>query len=429
MFWGPFSRSPRGIDKVDLGFHRGLVRRWPGPIWSLSSTPWGLRLFTREETARHLDVLDTVWRETAEIAEDPVFWACQDWLVDRRPRPGLIRRGRDLGMIGRLAMVLKREPFQYGRPAGEIAGKALYLNVGQSTLARPDLAAWLDRQPDMRVVALIHDVIPLDNPELVPPQNVAPFWNILHMLVRYADLVLTPSETAATSVRSRLAGIGGEQIPVFSEHLPMDDTFLSAVPVPKSRFDGPFFVCCGTVEPRKNQLFLLDVWRSLVPRLGGTTPPLVLAGHCGAGGEPVVAEIVADHELRPVVLPAEGLSSTGMRGLVQQATALLMPSLAEGFGLPPVEALSVGTVPVCSDIPVLRETSQGLGIYLPAGDVVAWREAVIELTNKSAKSSVSGFVPSAWPDYVDRVVHRLMNVLASPVYRGASSNSDRLPMS
>ncbi len=62
--------------------------------------------------------------------------------------------------------------------------------------------------------------------------------------------------------------------------------------------------------------------------------------------------------------------------LYRGATALLLPSTAEGFGYPPLEAMACGTPAVVADIPVLRETTGGAAWYCPANDVVLWRDAM-----------------------------------------------------
>jgi glycosyltransferase involved in cell wall biosynthesis len=58
------------------------------------------------------------------------------------------------------------------------------------------------------------------------------------------------------------------------------------------------------------------------------------------------------------------------------AAALVYPSRYEGFGTPPLEAWACGTPALVSDIPVLRESTEGRAVYLPAGDVDAWADAI-----------------------------------------------------
>jgi len=61
----------------------------------------------------------------------------------------------------------------------------------------------------------------------------------------------------------------------------------------------------------------------------------------------------------------------------RNAAVLLMPSEAEGFGLPMIEAMACGTCVIASDIPVLREVGGDAAIYCPVGDLEAWKDAIV----------------------------------------------------
>jgi glycosyltransferase involved in cell wall biosynthesis len=65
-----------------------------------------------------------------------------------------------------------------------------------------------------------------------------------------------------------------------------------------------------------------------------------------------------------------------LAGLYRQARAVLVPSEAEGFGLPVIEALACGAPVVASDLPVLREVGADACTYAPVGDVATWTDAV-----------------------------------------------------
>jgi alpha-1,3-rhamnosyl/mannosyltransferase len=62
--------------------------------------------------------------------------------------------------------------------------------------------------------------------------------------------------------------------------------------------------------------------------------------------------------------------------LMTGAAALVYPSLYEGFGLPPLEAVACGTPALVSDLPAVREATAGSAVLLPVGDVDVWAEAM-----------------------------------------------------
>jgi glycosyltransferase involved in cell wall biosynthesis len=90
--------------------------------------------------------------------------------------------------------------------------------------------------------------------------------------------------------------------------------------------------------------------------------------------------IAARTGLRGHVIVARSLSSPALRQVITHARALLMPSLAEGYGLPVAEALTLGTPVVASNIPSHLEVAGDCARFCPPGDVVAWDTAITRLT-------------------------------------------------
>ena len=80
--------------------------------------------------------------------------------------------------------------------------------------------------------------------------------------------------------------------------------------------------------------------------------------------------------LRPHVIEAGGLSTPGLRSLLAGARALLMPSFAEGFGLPVAEAIAAGTPVIASDIEAFREVGGDAIDYVDPLDGLGWLQAV-----------------------------------------------------
>ena len=104
--------------------------------------------------------------------------------------------------------------------------------------------------------------------------------------------------------------------------------------------EHPYFIVVGAIEQRKNLPLLLNVWTELRRRRGKQTPRLVIAGSPGRGGRPILRQLQSFGAADDVMV-ASGLPSPALRRLVVNARAVLMPSLAEGFGLPIIEALAV----------------------------------------------------------------------------------------
>ena len=94
-------------------------------------------------------------------------------------------------------------------------------------------------------------------------------------------------------------------------------------------------------------------------------------------------------KIGPFVTQVRDLSRPQLAELYRRAAVVLVPSEAEGFGLPVVEALACGAAVVASDIPALREAGGAAAVFRPVGDVAAWAATVTELLKNSAAAPPS----------------------------------------
>ena len=127
----------------------------------------------------------------------------------------------------------------------------------------------------------------------------------------------------------------------------------------------------------------------------------MVAGALARRGAPILQLLQA---AGPRVIVVANLSSPGLRLLMAHARALLMPSLAEGFGLPIIEALALGTPVLASDLPAHREAGGPFPVYLDAQDGAAWTAAIADLTGDAAaaRQRVAGYRPFTQADYFRR---------------------------
>jgi len=127
---------------------------------------------------------------------------------------------------------------------------------------------------------------------------------------------------------------------------------------------APYFVALGAVEPRKNVDLLLATWATF-----DTPPTLYLIG--------AVDSALRDRTLPTGVVVRSDVADDELAALLSGARALLFPSLAEGYGLPLLEALAAGVPVIGSELPVFRELGANIPELLPPRDVVAWRRMVL----------------------------------------------------
>lgn len=133
----------------------------------------------------------------------------------------------------------------------------------------------------------------------------------------------------------------------------------------RTQLDLPagYLLFVGTFEPRKNIAGLLKAYAALAQRLPDLTPPLVLAGTRGWRFEETMAEI-AQMNLGSRVLWREKIPQQAMPSLYALATVLVLPSFYEGFGLPALEAMACGTMPIVSNRSSLPEVTGDVGLQI-----------------------------------------------------------------
>ena len=109
------------------------------------------------------------------------------------------------------------------------------------------------------------------------------------------------------------------------------------------------------------------------------------------------------------------MPDAAMAALLRGARALLLPSLAEGFGLPLAEALALGVPVLCSDLPALRETGGEVPEYLDPRDAASWRRAILDYAADSMRRHnqlmrLAGWHAPHWNDHFE-IVDRLFSEL------------------
>ena len=260
-----------------------------------------------------------------------------------------------------------------GRMIGRMAkGPGWYLNIGHTGLSAARLAAF-SSQSEMRVAVLIHDLIPITHPDLVAPGMPARFATRLDAVRAYADLVICNSAATAGELKRHWAG--GQSPHRIVAHLGVEAALRD-----DTARDRRHVVMLGTIEPRKNHGLMLDTWEVLARDLPQDhLPQLHIIGPTGWQVDALM-ERLARHPLLGRAIHHHGpLSEAEVRRHLARAAALVFPSLAEGYGYPPLEAALAGAMPICSDLSVFRETLGNSAVYVPHQDAYSWAETIKKL--------------------------------------------------
>lgn len=374
-------RQPTGIDRVCTAYLRHFRSRARAVVQHRGL----VRVLSARDSAVLFDLLDT---------------------------PGRGARGRIARMLS-AALVT--------RPRRQAFAGWAYLNIGHTDFDLAVHREWA-RQAGVRPFYFVHDLIPVRHPEFSRPHAVRRHrGRVLRALESGAGIIL-----GSQAVRADLEAFAAERAlplpqlvvaPLAGEDLPADS---GANPVPAA----PFFLCVATIEPRKNHRLLLDLWQDLAARLGPHTPRLVLAGQTGPMTGDLLAPLAEVPGLAAHVEHRPSCPDEELAALIRNARALLMPSLAEGFGLPVVEALQVGTPVIASDLPVFREVAQGAACLVEPDDRAGWAQAILAALQEPARR-VEGFAMPRWPEHF-HVVERFIAAPQPHAGSGVTPQSERV---
>jgi len=172
-----------------------------------------------------------------------------------------------------------------------------------------------------------------------------------------------------------------------------------------------YLLYLGNLEPRKNLVMLIKAYELFVSRTNGTIPPLVLAGEPTWLSEQIFDEVrsrkLESHVIFPGYVPEHELPFW-----YAGATTFLYPSLYEGFGLPLVEAMAVGTPVLAAHAGSLPEVAGDAALLLPPHDPDAWADAlclILENDEQAMALRAKGLERAAgfsW-EHCARITHRV----------------------
>ena len=385
-------RVMTGVDRVEMAYLDQFLRD-PVPVFGLARSRYGYLLLDRGGLAKMAACLKggQEWGPVGALS-----WGGRASKVQKQSESNLRRWA-----------IARCLPVGLPRCLQTYLGQGFtYLNVGHSNLTQRVLRAM--RGQAAKVVVMVHDTIPLDYPQYQRDGSVAPFKAMLGRVGEHADLILCNSAQTAADVARHLGPDHPETLVA-----PLGVTLAAPTPVQMPKGFDPdqaFMMTLGTIEPRKNHVLLLDVWKALPEDV---RPQLLICGSRGWNNEAVFDRLDDCHQTAGPVFEMPDLSDSQIAFLLGKARAFLFPSFAEGYGLPPLEAAALGCPVICSDLPIFRELLGNNAVYLPLNDLYPWTITLAELARdpqadpQAAPSELARFVPPTWGEHFNVVLSRL----------------------
>jgi glycosyltransferase involved in cell wall biosynthesis len=239
------------------------------------------------------------------------------------------------------------------------------------------------RQPGALNVTTIYDLTCILFPEYHTPETLA-LQRAKHRFAQQeADVVIAISEATKRDIVTHLripenkirvvyAGVSSHYRP-FTDNAVLRQT-LSAFHLTPNEY----LLHVGTLEPRKNLRRLVEAYALLVKEAPAPVPELVLAGAGGWNYQEILT-LIKGLELQERVRCIGRVPAEVLPALYSGARVFVYPSLYEGFGLPPLEAMACGTPVITSNTSSLPEVVGDAGIMVSPTDVTALAEAMAGL--------------------------------------------------
>ena len=396
--------TPNGIDRIDLAYARHFLATSnfaSAAVFLCGPKPL---LLDRAEVMPLLDEIAARWQSGRNTAARPYKYVqdrllglegCQTAAKPEASREAIRDRYHPLRHL-----ILKGLLNTFSR----IPMEAIFIH----TTHYPSWYQfrWLGFRQDIKAVFFIHDLLPLQFPEYFRKSHIQEHRRAVEIFARYSRSAIVNTHVVEHDLRNFLHTTNRRDVPILVEPIPAGDQFTASINTGPEVSRTPYFVVCGTIEPRKNHILLFQVWRELSRQWGEQTPKLIVVGRRGWENENVLDLLDRSHELKKYVIEVADLPTRDMVRLFAGARALLMPSFAEGYGLPIVEARTLGTPVIASDIPVFREVAPDSTFCHPL-DGLGWLDALKDHARRNRRSTLH-FPRSSAVDYFARVEEFLL---------------------
>jgi glycosyltransferase involved in cell wall biosynthesis len=218
-------------------------------------------------------------------------------------------------------------------------------------------------------VVTIHDLYFLDAPENTQAEIRRDYPRLARQHAHRADAIVTVSAYSAGLIAQKLA-VDRERIAVCPNGAP-------AWPALERYSSAGHVLFMGTIEPRKNVSVLLEAYSRLLKHRP-SSPPLVLAGGVAPGSETVL-DAIRHPPLAGRVKRVGYVSGAERERLYREASMVILPSLDEGFGLPALEAMTLGIPVIVSSRGALPEVVGSAGTIVDANDADGFARAMDRL--------------------------------------------------
>lgn len=233
---------------------------------------------------------------------------------------------------------------------------------------------------------VIYDIFQITHPKLFLSPVPKRFEKWFHEALGTVNFFICISQTTCSELTRyvkthRQSVIGNDRLDFFRLGSVIDNVVnngtvrqdLSNLFAAKSNI----YLSVGTIEPRKNQQYLIDAFDKVWPEYPQSK--LCIVGRAGLLSDNLLKRIRSHQQYKKSLFLFHDLSDTELHHCYRYSKALVYPSLVEGFGLPIVEALHYKLPVLASDIPIFREVGRDFCSYFDVGDPASLAKMLISI--------------------------------------------------
>lgn len=233
-------------------------------------------------------------------------------------------------------------------------------------------------------VTVIHDLSPLHFPEWHQFVSRKLQQLFLPAILKRADYILTNSAFTANDVVAHFPFTANKTKGILLGKENFFTPQLSPEILKKYNLSAPYLLHTGTIEPRKNLIFLVKTFEILKRQINHPLQ-LVLIGKLGWKHTPIL-EVITNSPFKKDIRLLGYVDRDELPALYTAATAFVYPSHFEGFGLPVLEAMSCGTPTIVSNVSSLPEITAKAGLLFPPNNPTILIEKIKQLLNDKSLS-------------------------------------------
>ena len=257
-------------------------------------------------------------------------------------------------------------------------------------------------------ITIIHDIGFIPHPEFYSEKERRALTTALKRAIKIANHIITPSAFTASELQ-KFMNVSKEQITVIPLGVDKNSFYNSSLASDEIINKNPYVLFVGRISLKKNLITLIKALKLVNAKRFLNA---IFIGPMGFGGEKIVKSI-SDESLQNKIQVMPWQEEDVLKKYISNAEALILPSWYEGFGLTILEAQTLNTPVICSDIPPLEETAGSGALFFSPGSPRELANAIETiLSSKETKEALKNMgMVNAASYSVERMAKGIMEII------------------